>query len=93
MTPMAGVGANTALRDASLLRDKLAGASPQTLVTAIGEYEAAMRDYGFAAVKLSLRNARQVTSGRPARAAFRTVLRAISALPPLKRRFARAIGS
>jgi len=93
MTPMAGIGANTALRDARLLADKLAKTSPQTLVTAIGEYETAMRDYGFAAVKLSLRNARQATGGRPGRVAFRTVLRATNTLPPLKRQFARAIDS
>ena len=89
MTPMAGIGANTALRDASLLRDKLVGADRRSPVTAVGEYEAAMRDYGFAAVRLSLRNARQATGGR---AAFRTVLRAINATPPLKRQFARTLG-
>ena len=61
-------------------------------MTAIGEYEAAMRGYGFAAVKLSLRNARQATSGRPARAAFRVALRTINAAPPLKRQFARGLG-
>lgn len=91
MTPMAGIGANTALQDASLLRDKLVRAHPGSLVTAIGEYEAAMRDYGFAAVRLSVRNARQATRGRPGRAALRTTLRATNAVPPLKRRFARGI--
>jgi salicylate hydroxylase len=93
MTPMAGIGANTALRDASLLRDKLAQARPGSLVTVIGEYEAAMRDYGFAAVRLSLRNAKQATGERLGRAAFRAMLQATSALPPLKRQFARALGS
>lgn len=92
MTPMAGIGANTALRDASLLAGKLAAARRESLVTAIGEYEAAMRGYGFAAVRLSLRNARQAVSGRPARVAFRAMLRATSALPPLKRGFARSLG-
>jgi salicylate hydroxylase len=93
MTPMAGIGANTALRDASLLASKLAHTRPQTLVSAIGQYEAAMRDYGFAAVKLSMRNARQATSGPLSRAAFRAMLRATNTLPPLKRQFARALGS
>jgi 2-polyprenyl-6-methoxyphenol hydroxylase-like FAD-dependent oxidoreductase len=93
MTPMAGMGANTALRDASLLRDKLARARPGSPVTAIGEYEAAMRDYGFAAVRLSLRNAQQATGGRLGRTAFRAMLQATSTLPPLKRQFARALGS
>lgn len=92
MTPMAGIGANTALRDASVLRDRLAAASPDSLLTAIGEYEAAMRGYGFAAVRLSLRNARQATGGRSGRAAFRAMLRTVNTLPPAKRRFAQALG-
>jgi 2-polyprenyl-6-methoxyphenol hydroxylase-like FAD-dependent oxidoreductase len=92
MTPMAGVGANTALRDSSLLASNLANARQETLVTAISEYETAMREYGFAAVKLSLRNTRQATSGPISRAAFRAMLRATNALPPLKRQFARAFG-
>jgi salicylate hydroxylase len=93
MTPMAGIGANTALRDARLLASKLAHARPETLVTAIGQYEAAMREYSFAAVKLSLRNARQATSGPFSRTAFRAMLRATNMLPPLKRQFARTLGS
>lgn len=93
MTPMAGIGANTALRDASLLAGKLASARPQTLATAIGQYETAMREYGFAAVRLSLRNARQATSGPLSRSAFRAMLQATNTLPPLKRQFARALGS
>jgi hypothetical protein len=61
-------------------------------VAAIGEYEDAMRGYGFDAVKLSVRNARQAASGPFGRAAFRVVLRATNAVPPLKRQFARALG-
>ena len=96
MTPMAGIGANTALRDASLLCRKLAatdrGQSP--LLPALGEYEREMLDYGFAAVKLSLRNAHQATSGsRLSRGAFRTVLRIVNAVSPLKRQMARSMGS
>jgi 2-polyprenyl-6-methoxyphenol hydroxylase-like FAD-dependent oxidoreductase len=91
MTPMAGIGANTALQDASLLREKLAGPGPESLVTAIGEYEAAMRDYGFAAVRLSVRNARQATAPWTRRVALRTMLRATNAVPLLKRRFARSL--
>ena len=93
MTPMAGIGANTALRDARLLASKLASARRETPVTAIGQYETAMRKYGFAAVRLSLRNARQATSGPISRTAFRAMLRATNTLPPLKRQFARALGS
>lgn len=93
MTPMAGIGANTALRDASLLAGRLAAARSGALLAAIGDYEAEMRDYGFAAVRLSVRNARQAVIGRYGRLPFRMMLRATSALPPLKRRFARALGS
>jgi 2-polyprenyl-6-methoxyphenol hydroxylase-like FAD-dependent oxidoreductase len=93
MTPMAGIGANTALRDARVLASKVAHASPEALITAIGQYEAAMREYGFAAVRLSLRNARQATSGPFSRTAFRAMLRATNTLPPLKRQFVRTLGS
>jgi salicylate hydroxylase len=93
MTPMAGIGANTALRDASLLGSKLAGTDPQKLTSAVGQYETEMRQYGFAAVKLSLRNAGQATSGPISRAAFRAMLRVTDTLRPLKRQFAQALGS
>ena len=53
-----------------------------------------MRDYGFAAVKRSLRNARQAGSAnRVARSAFRTTLRIIAAIPPLRRRMAASLGT
>jgi hypothetical protein len=49
--------------------------------------------YGFAAVKQSLRNARQAGSAnRLARAAFRTMLRTVNALPPVRRRMAAQLG-
>jgi 2-polyprenyl-6-methoxyphenol hydroxylase-like FAD-dependent oxidoreductase len=54
MTPAGGVGANTALRDAALLTGQLSGAT--ALRPAIAEYEARMREYGFAAVANSLRS-------------------------------------
>src|SRR5215831_1251863 len=94
MTPMAGIGANTALRDASLLCRKLTAADrgQAPLLSAIHEYEAEMLDYGFAAVKLSLRNARQATSGgRATRGAVRTALRMANAIPPVKRQMARGM--
>ena len=94
MTPMAGIGANTALRDASLLCRKLTAADrgQAPLLSAIHEYEAEMLGYGFAAVKLSLRNARQATSGgRAARGAVRTALRVANAIPPVKRQMARSM--
>ena len=82
MTPMRGVGANIALRDAQLLARKLADGGAE----AIGAYEAEMMDYGFAAVRDSLRAARQFADGSPlARTLFKTVLRTASAVPALKR--------
>jgi 2-polyprenyl-6-methoxyphenol hydroxylase-like FAD-dependent oxidoreductase len=95
MTPMAGIGANTALRDADLLRRQLIAVAngEQELLPALHEYEQRMRDYGFAAVKQSLRNARQAGSAnRIARGAFRTVLRAIAGMPPLRRRMSASLG-
>jgi salicylate hydroxylase len=95
MTPMAGVGANTALRDAELLARQLAAvnAGEQKLLPAVAEYEREMLKYGFAAVKQSLRNARQAASGnRLGRGAFRVVLRTIGAVPPLRRRMATQLG-
>ena len=62
MTPMAGIGANTALRDADLLRRNLIAAGPD-VTAAVADYERRMLDYGFAAVARSLRNARFATSG------------------------------
>ena len=96
MTPMAGIGANTALRDADLLRRQLISVAngEVELVAALHEYEERMRDYGFAAVKRSLNNARQAEStNRIARGAFRTSLRIVAATPPLRRRMAASLGA
>ena len=94
MTPMAGIGANTALRDAELLRSTDRGRTGEReLLRALHEYEDQMRKYGFAAVKSSLNNARQAGSAnRLARGAFRTVLRVIAAVPPLRRRMINSLG-
>lgn len=95
MTPMAGIGANTALRDAELLSRRLAdvAASRSALLPALHDYERQMLDYGFAAVKQSLRNARQAGSGsRLGRAAVRTMMRTVGAVPPLRRRMAAQLG-
>jgi salicylate hydroxylase len=95
MTPMAGVGANTALRDADLLRRMILEVhnGDRPLIDALHTYEAEMLEYGFAAVKQSLRNAKQAASAnRLGRAMFRTVLRTMNAVPPLKRRMAAQLG-
>jgi 2-polyprenyl-6-methoxyphenol hydroxylase-like FAD-dependent oxidoreductase len=95
MTPMAGVGANTALRDADLLCGQLAAVHDGRLdlFPAVHEYERQMLDYGFAAVKTSLRNARMAGSASPgARRAFRAVLRVAGAVPAVKRRMFADLG-
>jgi 2-polyprenyl-6-methoxyphenol hydroxylase-like FAD-dependent oxidoreductase len=95
MTPMGGIGANTALRDADLLRRQLIAVAcgQQDLRPALRAYEEQMRDYGFDAVQRSLRNAQIAGSAsRLGRRAFRTVLRVVGALPPLRRRMAASFG-
>ncbi|WP_214413474.1 FAD-dependent oxidoreductase [Sphaerisporangium fuscum] len=85
MTPMRGIGANTALRDARLLCLALTGGKDP--VEAIAAYEAEMREYGFAAVRDSLRAAKQFVGGSAmARAGFKSFLRTASRLPALRRR-------
>jgi 2-polyprenyl-6-methoxyphenol hydroxylase-like FAD-dependent oxidoreductase len=83
MTPMRGIGANTALRDARLLSQLLTvGRDP---IAAIADYEAQMRDYGFAAVRASLRAAHQfIGESRVERIAFKTFLRVAQRFPALK---------
>jgi len=55
-SPTGGNGANTALRDADLLRRCLIGAAEgrQNLLCAVGDYERQMFDYGAEAVRRSL---------------------------------------
>ncbi|RSM83531.1 FAD-dependent monooxygenase [Kibdelosporangium aridum] len=88
MTPFGGIGANTALRDAQLLCRNLVevAAGKRSVLDAIGDYERQMITYGFKAVRFSLRNAHQsVSEAKAGRVMFKTVLRACSAIPPLKR--------
>jgi 2-polyprenyl-6-methoxyphenol hydroxylase-like FAD-dependent oxidoreductase len=65
MSPARGSGANTALMDAANLCAALTTTATATagVVAAIGEYEARMRDYGFAAVEAS-RRAETEAAGR-----------------------------
>jgi 2-polyprenyl-6-methoxyphenol hydroxylase-like FAD-dependent oxidoreductase len=68
MSPARGSGANTALRDAEVLCRSLtkAAAAGSSVTNAVGEYEAQMRDYGFAAVEAS-RQAEMETGARGSR--------------------------
>ncbi|MFI6478898.1 FAD-dependent oxidoreductase [Nonomuraea sp. NPDC050663] len=81
MTPMRGIGANVALRDAALLCAALGDGT----VEAIGRYEQEMRQYGFAAVRDSLKAAQSfVSENRLARMGFKAFLRTAARLPGLK---------
>ncbi|MCB0095008.1 MAG: FAD-dependent monooxygenase [Caldilineaceae bacterium] len=99
MTPGRGAGANTALRDAALLCQKLVAVrnGELTLLQAIGAYEDEMRRYGFAAVQKS----RAQMSGDDAihkpvigdliLHTMRAGMKVANVLPPLKRRMAAAM--
>jgi len=89
MTPFRGIGANIALRDAALMCRKLAEAhqGEKPLLTAIGEYEAAMREYGFAAVTASLEAMERSTQRRGRGFVMaKTAMRVMNAVPALRRR-------
>ncbi|WP_194814482.1 NAD(P)/FAD-dependent oxidoreductase [Nocardia sp. XZ_19_385] len=96
MTPFGGIGANTALRDAQLLCRKLVAAErgEQELLTGIREYEAQMIDYGFEAVRTSLKAANQsVSDNRLARTAGRLFFRTANAVPAIKRKMFADLGA
>jgi 2-polyprenyl-6-methoxyphenol hydroxylase-like FAD-dependent oxidoreductase len=90
MPPTAGVGANTALRDAALLTANLsrAVAGELALVPAIADYETQMRSYGYAAVRASMANLRrqQRTESPLALAGMKLGLRLVNAVPAIRRR-------
>jgi 2-polyprenyl-6-methoxyphenol hydroxylase-like FAD-dependent oxidoreductase len=69
MTPYRGIGANTALRDAALLRDALSGVDKghQELLPALAGYEREMIEYGFAAVRASLAQMERLHTKSPIR--------------------------
>jgi 2-polyprenyl-6-methoxyphenol hydroxylase-like FAD-dependent oxidoreductase len=94
MTPGRGVGANTALRDARLLCRNLARASrgDWTVLDGIRDYETKMIDYGFQAVRDSLRNhgkdnpLQKPVVGDLMLAGLRGGARVVNILPPVKRK-------
>jgi 2-polyprenyl-6-methoxyphenol hydroxylase-like FAD-dependent oxidoreductase len=92
MTPYRGIGGNVALRDASLLGRNLGAAhrGEMPLVRAVREYEREMLDYGFRAVRNSLKVALQVhAEGALAFSLGNLFFRIVNALPPLKARMMR----
>jgi len=98
MTPGQGVGANTALWDATVLCRELvaAAAGRKDVVTAIGDYEAKMLPYGIARVADSLDNNgtsaadplyKSGITGRLALAGARTYFSLTGKVPALRRKF------
>lgn len=88
MPPAGGNGANMALRDASLLSQRLAAAArgDTPLLQAISDYETEMRDYAFSAVRTALTNERLGLNASPfAQAGMRAWFRLGSAIPAVKR--------
>lgn len=89
MTPYRGIGGNVALCDASLLCKNLVAAQHgrKSLLRAIHDYELEMVDYGFNAVRKSMRALEQaITDKAIAFAVRKTMFRFLNAVPALKRR-------
>ena len=88
MTPYRGIGANVALRDASLLCRNLASAhkGESTMLEAIHAYESEMLVYGFEAVRTS-RKAMEHShaDSRVGKAIAQVVFKMLNRVPPLKR--------
>lgn len=88
MPPVGGLGGNTALWDADLLRRTLISVATEgkDLVTAVGTYEADMRKHGFAAVGESIRNTEQAaTRNTLSRWRTRMFFKVCGAIPALGR--------
>jgi 2-polyprenyl-6-methoxyphenol hydroxylase-like FAD-dependent oxidoreductase len=88
MTPVMGLGANTALRDAALLSHQIKAVhrGEAELLSAVGEYERRMLAYGFEAVSTSREFADRFTSNNfLARQGMKTWLRLCTAVPAMKR--------
>jgi 2-polyprenyl-6-methoxyphenol hydroxylase-like FAD-dependent oxidoreductase len=95
MTPYRGIGANVAIKDAARLTRALVAAhcGQRDLIEAIRDYEAGMLDYGFRAVRNSLKAMHQtVTDSLPGLMLSRLTMRAINAMPPVKHMVARRLG-
>ena len=84
MTPFRGIGANTALRDAAMLRDALQDVQEGRCepLAALAAYEREMIDYGFGAVRASLAQMRRVHARSPVkRFVTKTAFRLLNAWP------------
>jgi 2-polyprenyl-6-methoxyphenol hydroxylase-like FAD-dependent oxidoreductase len=90
MTPFRGIGANTALRDAAALHRALVAVSrgEANLIQSLALYEQEMIDYGFQAVRTSLKEMERFHSeSLLARTFTKTVFRVADKVPPLKAAF------
>ena len=87
MTPYRGIGANTALRDAAALRRALVATArgEADLIPALATYEKEMVDYGFRAVRTSLKDMKRfhAQSGL-ARMFTKAIFRTMDRIPPLQ---------
>jgi 2-polyprenyl-6-methoxyphenol hydroxylase-like FAD-dependent oxidoreductase len=95
MTPYRGIGANVALKDAVRLCRALAAADrgERPLLDAIHGYEAEMLDYGFRAVRGSLRAMEQAIPKNTTRLLVsRALFRIVDRVPLLKRWMFRGMG-
>ena len=89
MTPFRGIGANTALRDAALLRDALRDVDngQQQLLPALSGYEREMIRYGFMAVRASLAQMHRLHAESPiSRLATKAFFRLADLSPALQKR-------
>src|SRR5215470_8491372 len=87
MTPFRGIGANTALRDAVLLREALVGVGrgERDVLAALSDYEREMIGYGFAAVRASLANMKRLHARSPVgQFATKTFFRLADRAPSLR---------
>jgi 2-polyprenyl-6-methoxyphenol hydroxylase-like FAD-dependent oxidoreductase len=88
MTPMGGMGANTALRDAEALTRCLidVAAGRLSINESVGTYEEEMRVYSNDAIKLSTSNTINACKGGTThRLVFRSILRAAQTFPLIMR--------
>ena len=95
MTPYRGIGANVALKDAGRLCRALTAANRgyRPVLHAIHGYEAEMLDYGFRAVRGSLRAMEQAIPNNGLRLfVSRTLFRIVDRVPLFKRWMFRGIG-
>ncbi|KAH6956082.1 hypothetical protein DER45DRAFT_584961 [Fusarium avenaceum] len=88
MTPMSGMGANTALRDAEVLTRCLIDVKARRfeMVQGVGLYEGEMRSYGNDALELSRQNAiNACNGGKVGRFLFKGFLRTAQRFPVVMR--------